>query len=65
MLRSFNIVLSFLTYLEGETAKKKDEGRLKVNERDTLCLRLPMSLMYNLIAHMTISAFLKQELRLL
>jgi len=28
-LQSFNIVLSFLTYLEGETVKKKDEGHKK------------------------------------
>ena len=39
------MVLPFLTYLEGETGDKKDEGHLKVNERDTLCLRLLMFFM--------------------
>ena len=42
---SFNTVLYFRICLEGETARKKDEGRLKANKKGTLCLRLPMSWM--------------------
>ena len=38
-----DIVLYFRICLEGETAGKKDKGRLKANEKGTLCLRLPMS----------------------
>ena len=42
---SFNTVLYFRICLEGETARKKDEGRLKANKKGRLCLRLPMSWM--------------------